>query len=137
MPTFTDLSGTVRPSVTSAASRMEVIAFYHGASPYSDVRWAPDEKQLVVTALDACASVFNWYGVAVGSSAPALKPATASAAPQSMVGGAKLQQQQQQQQQGGGGSYYSQQHAPAAAGAGLYGGGGGGGGGGIARGGGR
>jgi WD40 repeat protein len=60
--TFTDLSGTVRPSITSPASHMTLASFYYGASPYTDVKWAPDERQLVVTAADACIAVFNWYG---------------------------------------------------------------------------
>ena len=62
VPTFTDLSGTVRPSITSPAAYSTLAAFFHGASPYTDVRWAPDEKQLLITAADGCISIFNWYG---------------------------------------------------------------------------
>lgn len=62
VPTFTDLSGTIRPSITSPATYSTLAAFFHGSSTYTDVRWAPDEKQLLITAADGCISIFNWYG---------------------------------------------------------------------------
>lgn len=61
---FTDLSGTVRQQITSSAVNMRVAAVMLGGCPYTNVKWAPDEKQIIATAGDATITVLNWYGSA-------------------------------------------------------------------------
>ena len=61
--TYTDLSGTVRSALVSQAAVMRLLAVFHGRACYADVRWAPDERQLVAVSEDGCLSVFNFYGV--------------------------------------------------------------------------
>jgi hypothetical protein len=60
--TFTDLSGTVRPALVSQAAVMRLMAVFYGRACYADVRWTPDERQIVAVGDDACLSVFNFYG---------------------------------------------------------------------------
>ena len=61
LPTFVDHSGKPRTAITSPASAMAIVAFHYGgrATCYTDVQWAPDERQLVLTSVDACISVVN------------------------------------------------------------------------------
>jgi WD40 repeat protein len=60
--TYTDLSGTVRSALVSQVAVMRLLAVFYGRAGYADVRWTPDERQIVGVSDDACLSVFNFYG---------------------------------------------------------------------------
>jgi len=64
LPTFVDHAGKPRTAITSPAAAMGIAAFHYGgrATCYTDVQWAPDERQLVLTSVDACISVVNVSG---------------------------------------------------------------------------
>ena len=64
LATFVDHSGKPRTAITSPATTMNIVAFHFGgkATCYTDVQWAPDERQLVLTSTDSCVRVVNFYG---------------------------------------------------------------------------
>ena len=61
--TVVDQAGKHRQLVTSPATLMKIIAFLNaGKSPFTDVKWAPDERQLLLTCQDSLLAVVNFYG---------------------------------------------------------------------------
>jgi len=61
--TFTDQAGKPRQLITSPAVNMRIVGFlYCGRSNITDVKWAPDEKQLFLTCADSLCLVVNYYG---------------------------------------------------------------------------
>lgn len=61
-PTFVDHSGIVRQVVKSSGSSMRLRAVLVLRSPWSDLQWSPDERQLVLVGTDGCWALLNWYG---------------------------------------------------------------------------
>ena len=59
--TFMDLSGALRPALVSQAAVMVLLSCFRGGACYSDVRWAPDERQVVGVGSDATVQVFNFF----------------------------------------------------------------------------
>jgi hypothetical protein len=59
--TFSDLSGALRPALVSQAAVMRLLSCFRSGASYSDVRWAPDERQVVGVGSDATVQVFNFF----------------------------------------------------------------------------
>jgi cilia- and flagella-associated protein 52 len=61
--TVVDQAGKHRQLVTSPATLMKIVAFLNaGKSPFTDVKWAPDEHQLILSCSDSLIAVVNFYG---------------------------------------------------------------------------